>query len=60
MKIHRLPYLTAARLEAIEESIAHRLAGPLDNDIERAEYETALAWVRALIRIRAERRRARK
>lgn len=36
--------LTTRRLRAICEGLCNSLAGALDNDLEREDYEAALAW----------------
>lgn len=43
-----MPNLTNTRIEAIIEALIERLAGELDTDVSREEYEKALEWAKEL------------
>lgn len=40
----RATYLTRARVNAIIDALVERLAGAIETDIPRADYEKALDW----------------
>jgi hypothetical protein len=42
--------LTARRLKAIIEALHLRLAGEIDTDIPREDYENALGWAEIMLR----------
>jgi hypothetical protein len=44
-----MPNLTKTRLEAIIEGLHNSLAGAIDGDISRQEYEKALEWAQDML-----------
>jgi hypothetical protein len=51
-----MPPLTKKRLRAVIEALTARLAGAIDTDIPREDYEQALLWAQAKLQDREWRR----
>jgi hypothetical protein len=50
--------MTRRRLEAIEDGLRERLAGAIEGDLDRADYEAALRWVDEQLAKRSNKRRS--